>query len=57
MLGWFLFSFFIVALFCQDLRAALIIPPMEEEINHIEQLDWALTLVALDYGDNKERIY
>ncbi len=51
MLGWFIFSFFIVALFCQDLRATLIIPQMESPINDIDQVDFAKTLVALDTAD------
>ncbi len=50
MLGWFIFSFFIIALFCQDLRATLIIPQMEEPIDHSSQVDFAQTLVALDFG-------
>ncbi len=51
MLGWFIFSFFMVALFCQDLRAKLIIPLMEEPIDRIEQVDFAKFLVALDSTD------
>ena len=50
MLKWYLFSFFIVALYCQDLRAMFIIPQMEEPIDHIDHVDFAKTLMALDSG-------
>ena len=51
MLGWFIFSFFMVVLFCQDLRALLVVPPMEEPIDYIDQVDFSKTLCALDAGE------
>ncbi len=51
MTGWYLFSFFMIAIFCQDLRALLIIPRMEEPIDKFSQIDFAATKIALTFGD------
>ncbi len=50
MTGWYLFSFFMVAIFSQDLRALLIIPRMEEPIDKMSQIDFGKTKIALSFG-------
>ncbi len=47
---WYLFSFFMVAIFSQDLRALLIIPRMEEPIETMSQIDFGETKIALMFG-------
>ena len=47
MLGYYVFSFFCVALFLQDLRSLLILPRMEDPINFVSQVDFGTTKVAL----------
>ncbi len=47
---WYLFSFFMVALFSQDLRALLIIPRMEEPIDRMSQIDFGETKTAIAFG-------
>ena len=56
MLAWYVYGFLIVALFCQDLRALLIIPRLEDPIDTISQVDFAKTKVALDIGNTYRKV-
>ncbi len=47
---WYVFSFFVVALFSNDMRSQTILPKMEEPIDSLHQIDFATTRIALHYG-------
>ena len=47
---WFAFSFFIINIYCIDLRSKLIVPEMESPINSNDDIDFTTTKIIIDNG-------
>ena len=54
---WFLSSFFIVSIYCVDLRARIIVPEMETPINDLDDIDFAKMKIILDYEEGTKLSY
>lgn len=44
---WFIYSFFMISFYCMDLRADILVPEMEKEINTLHDINFATTNIIL----------
>ena len=52
MLLWFLCNFFLMCIYCVDLRAKTILPEMEHEVNSISDIDFTTTKIVIPFGEH-----